>query len=226
MDNVTAVFELDFKTVILGVITVLLAIVFIYELAKKVLNIFGVEFKAQREKREEHEMLVKNSNDIAKLAKHHEDDAKKLDKKITDFMNEMRTVITDTQNNVNQYSANRINDRQVSIDREKRLNDRIDNMLESDKCRDGVIEDISGGLKKLTEMFVDKQINDYRWEIINFATAISENKPCNKDGFKHCFKTYEKYEKILEENNLENGEVEISMEIINQAYKEKMLNGF
>ena len=74
-------------------------------------------------------------------------------------------------------------------------------------------------------MFVEKEINDYRWEINNFATKISENKPSNKDCFKHCFKTYESYEKILVENGLKNGEVENSMKIINEAYQEKMRNG-
>ena len=226
MDNVAAVFELDFKTVILGVVTVLLAIVFIYELAKKVLNIFGVEFKAQREKREEHEMLVKNSNDIAKLAKHHEDDAKKLDKKITDFMNEMRTVITDTQNNVNQYSANRINDRQVSIDREKRLNDRIDNMLESDKCRDGVIEDIGSSLKKLTDMFVEKEIADIRFSILEFTSSLSNGKEYNREAYDNVFRMYNKYERILDENNMENGLIEESMKYICEKYNEKLKGDF
>jgi len=37
---------------------------------------------------------------------------------------------------------------------------------------------------------------------------------------------YEKYEKILEENGLENGEVEISMELINDVYKQKLKEGF
>ena len=87
-------------------------------------------------------------------------------------------------------------------------------------------EEIKADLKKLTDLFIDKEIDDYRWEIINFATKISEGKPCNKDSYKHCFRTYKKYEKLLEDNGLENGEVEISMEIINEAYKEKMLNGF
>lgn len=87
-------------------------------------------------------------------------------------------------------------------------------------------EEIKADLKKLTELFIDKEIDDYRWEIINFATNVSEGKPCNKDSYKHCFRTYEKYEKLLKENGLENGEVEISMEIINEAYKEKMINGF
>lgn len=81
-------------------------------------------------------------------------------------------------------------------------------------------------IKKLTDMFIDKEINDMRWEINNFATKVTEGKPCNKDSFKHCIHTYEKYEKLLEENGLENGEVEISIEIINEAYKKKLKEGF
>lgn len=87
---------------------------------------------------------------------------------------------------------------------------------------DKAIED---KLEKLTEMFVSKQISDMRWEINNFATKISENKPCNKDCFQHCFKTYEAYEDILKERKLTNGEVEVSMKIIRDAYQEKMKNG-
>lgn len=87
-------------------------------------------------------------------------------------------------------------------------------------------EEISIDIKNLTQMFVNKEIDDMRWEINNFATNVSEGKPCNKDSFKHCIHVYEKYEKILEENGLENGEVEISMEIINDTYKQKLKEGF
>lgn len=87
-------------------------------------------------------------------------------------------------------------------------------------------EEISVDIKKLTKMFVDKEIDDMRWEINNFATKVSEGKPCNKDSFKHCIHVYEKYEKILQENGLENGEVEISMELINDTYKQKLKEGF
>lgn len=87
-------------------------------------------------------------------------------------------------------------------------------------------EEIASDIKKLTQMFVDKEIDDMRWEINNFATNVAEGKPCNKDSFTHCIRTYEKYEKILKENGLENGEVEISMELINDAYKQKLKEGF
>ncbi len=87
-------------------------------------------------------------------------------------------------------------------------------------------EEISANIKKLTRMFVDKEIDDMRWEINNFATKVSEGKPCNRDSFQHCIHIYEKYEQILAENDLENGEVEISMELINDAYMRKMREGF
>lgn len=81
-------------------------------------------------------------------------------------------------------------------------------------------------LKKLADMFIDKEINDLRWEIINFSTRVAEGKPCNKDSYKHCIRTYEKYEKLLAEHGLENGEVELSMELIQESYKKKLKNGF
>lgn len=88
-------------------------------------------------------------------------------------------------------------------------------------------DEISANIKKLTEIFVDKQVNDYRWEIINLADRISCDKThVSKECLKHAISTYNKYEKVLEENGLENGEVEISMELISDTYKQKLKEGF
>lgn len=97
-----------------------------------------------------------------------------------------------------------------------------EDMRQSDKHDAELKEDI----RKLTDMFIDKEINDMRWEINNFATKVSEDKPCNKDSYQHCIHTWEKYEKLLEENGLENGEVEISMDIVRESYQRKMKEGF
>ena len=88
------------------------------------------------------------------------------------------------------------------------------------------VNTIRGDLKNLTDIFVEKQINDYRWEIINFSNRVANGETCSKDSYRHCFATYEQYEKLLKENNLENGEVNISMEIINESYKQKLEKGF
>lgn len=87
-------------------------------------------------------------------------------------------------------------------------------------------EMIRKDLKNLTSIFVEKQINDYRWEIINFSNRVANGELCNKDSYRHCFATYKKYEKLLDENGMKNGEVEISMEIINESYKQKLKEGF
>lgn len=88
-------------------------------------------------------------------------------------------------------------------------------------------EEISNDIKKLTQIFVEKEINDYRWEIINLADKISSDKvSVSKECLRHAISTYEKYEKIITENGLVNGEVEISIEIIKEAYQQKLKNEF
>ncbi len=81
-------------------------------------------------------------------------------------------------------------------------------------------------LQRLTKMFIEKEINDMRWEIIHFASAIAEGRPCNQDSYQHCLHVFEKYKKILLENNMTNGEVDISMDIIQTSYKKKLIDGF
>ena len=80
-------------------------------------------------------------------------------------------------------------------------------------------------IKELTDLFVNKQINDYRWEIINLADKISGKKFVSKECLRHAISTYEKYEKIIEEHGLSNGEVEISIEVIKESYQNKLKDG-
>lgn len=84
-----------------------------------------------------------------------------------------------------------------------------------------LIDDIKG----LKDLLLDKQISDYRWEIINTADKISNGRIVSKECLKHAIATYDKYEAIIEEYSLTNGEVEISMEIINNAYKNMIQRG-
>ena len=43
-------------------------------------------------------------------------------------------------------------------------------------------------------MLLDKQISDYRWEIINVADKISNSEHVSKECLKHALATYAKYE--------------------------------
>lgn len=168
MDEIKELTQLDFSAFIITAFMILAAIIAVYKIISEFFVIIKKPFGAAKQKKEDHDLLMKTVEDLKELHDKHEEDTKE------------------------------------SI----RHDEVIENKLE-----------------KLTDMFVDKAISDMRWEINNFATKISENKPCNKDCFKHCFNTYKDYEKILEEQNLTNGEVEISMDIIREAYQEKMKNG-
>ena len=84
-----------------------------------------------------------------------------------------------------------------------------------------LIDDIKG----LKDLLLDKQISDYRWEIINTADKISNGRIVSKECLKHAIATYDKYETVIEEYGLTNGEVEISMEVINNAYKNMIQRG-
>ena len=83
-------------------------------------------------------------------------------------------------------------------------------------------EEIKADLKILTDMFLDKEIEDIRWSILDFTSSLSSGKNYNKETFNHVFKMYDKYEKILRENHMENGLIEESMKFIREMYGEKL----
>ena len=92
---------------------------------------------------------------------------------------------------------------------------------DTDKITDEESE-IKKNIAKLTNMFLDKQISDYRWEIINLADEILNGKTVSKECLKHAISIHSKYETIIEENGFTNGEVELSMKIINKSYLDLM----
>lgn len=87
-------------------------------------------------------------------------------------------------------------------------------------------ERIRNDLEKLTKLVIDKQVDDIRYEILDFASALSAGRRFNKEQFEHIIKIHEKYETILEENGLENGQTTASMEVVMDIYKEKLRTGF
>ena len=86
-------------------------------------------------------------------------------------------------------------------------------------------QELIDDVKKLTSIFVEKEIDDMRWEILNFCSALSNGRKYNRESYAHVFSIYEKYERILEENAMENGLVEESMAFIRERYQEDLKNG-
>jgi hypothetical protein len=83
---------------------------------------------------------------------------------------------------------------------------------------------INTKIEKLTDMVLDKQIDDMRFEILDFTSAISNGRKYNREAYDHILRTYKKYEQILTDNHMENGLVEESVKFIQEVYHEKLKN--
>ncbi len=169
MNTITQLTTLNFNYIFISVFVILAGTKAVISLFEWFIEKLGIETKWMKRKREDHELLIKTSQNLSELQNRHH---------------------TDIQDS-----------------------DRHDEEMRKD-------------IKKLTELFVEKQINDYRWEIINLADKISNGKVVSKECYRHAISTYERYKKIIEERELSNGEVELSIQIINDSYKQKLKEGF
>ena len=86
-------------------------------------------------------------------------------------------------------------------------------------------KNIEDKLDKLSNVILDKQIDDYRYEILDFSSTLSNGRRYNRESFNHIFNIYNKYEKILEEKDMENGLVEESIKFIRKKYNELLNSG-
>ena len=233
MSELTQVMNMDFAKLFINIIIILAAIVFVVGVFEKFSIIIGKPVKWIKKNEDDHKILMDAVATMKSIQETHACDKKEVNDKndnlehvLSTFMDEMRNVIADTQNEIKQLADNRINDRQVSIEREKRLNDRIDAMVTSDMSRDKVVSEIGKNVSNLTDLFVNKEIEDLRWTILDFTASLSDGKSYNRESFDQIMRMYHKYERILDEHDMENGLVEESVKFIQEKYHEKLKNGF
>lgn len=125
---------------------------------------------------------------------------------------DLNNQIIDLQKEVQQFKDNRTHDRDQSFDIQKQLTD-SQTLLQN-------------SVENLRKMLVNKEINDMRWEILDFSNAVMNGRVYNKEIYDHIFDTYTEYERVLEENGLENGKVDSSMQFVRNKYLELMEKSF
>lgn len=168
MDAIQELLKINFGYVFISVFVILFGIKVIVSIFEWVIEKLGLETKWMRSKREEHELLIKTSQNVTALQEKHEEDFKRSDEKD---------------------------------------------------------EEIRNDVQKLTGMFVDKEIEDLRWKILDCSSALSNGRKYNREAFDHIIKMYNRYEKILKENGMENGLVDESIEFVREKYREYLKNG-
>lgn len=124
--------------------------------------------------------------------------------------NALIKAVHDNQEKIKEYAENRIHDREQSLYIQKQITD--------------AIETISHKIDTIQENFIIDKIENMRWKILGFANDLINGKTCYKEQYDNILKTYDDYERILEKNNMSNGQVEESMKFIREKYHELIDN--
>lgn len=167
MDAIENLFNIEWQVVILGVIAALFAFKAIVEIFKWLLfDFLGIETKAMRMKREEHELLLKTANDLKDLSARHLEDVnqsikhdEKIQENLDSCINEIRESLEKTQDTITQFAENRVHDREQSFAIQKELTTSIAKLAESDSSRDEQINNIMWAQK---EALADKINQKYK----------------------------------------------------------------
>lgn len=226
MEFVKALFEINYQAFVVSVLTVVLALKFLTELGKWLfVDLLGLETKAMRKRREEHELLITTADELKKLSEKHKLDVQKsiehdekIEKELQVCMQEIKQTVAENSEVMRQYAENRVHDREQSRNIQLQLTNTIQDLAASQENRDQQIKD-------LTDMFLNKEINDIRWELLDFCSALTGGRKYNREAFEHIFKIYEEYEQILEKHHMTNGFVTESMDAVREIYREKLVSG-
>ena len=113
------------------------------------------------------------------------------------------------------YSTDNIQMRDEWI---KRVNSKLDQY-------DASMAELDRKLDKNNSDTLSILVDNKRNAIISFASmVIDETKPVTKEQFNRIFKLYEEYEAIISANGMTNGEVDIAIRIIREAYENHLRN--
>lgn len=85
--------------------------------------------------------------------------------------------------------------------------------------------EIKDDLEKFSTMFLDKSIEDMRWRILDFSSAISNGRRFNRESYDFIIKTYDQYEKILRDQGKTNGVIDETIAYIKDEFREHLRNG-
>ena len=93
----------------------------------------------------------------------------------------------------------------------------------------GEIKDETNHIKEDLKVFEHRidmiEINDMRTAILTFANSCMKHEKHTHEEFTHIFALCDRYENIIENSGIVNGQMELSMEYIRNIYKDCLRDG-
>lgn len=140
-------------------------------------------------------------------------------KKEREAIAEMMRTLPEIKKSLDEFNAHYSKDN-ITM-RDKWMNGVDDHVFESEKWK----REFCDKLDRNTAITIEISIENMRSEIISFAQyCIDESKMVTHEQFNRIFRLYDKYENILKENRMTNGEADTAMRIIRESYEQHMRN--
>ena len=133
---------------------------------------------------------------------------KELDNKINVKYNELNCRIDGFYNKQKEYHAESISIRGGLADNQEEIVSTLSSFADL--------------LNDMKEEQRDEKIQRMRWQILEVANYIRNKEDVNMEQLNNALATYDDYEKILEQHNLSNGQVDVSIQLIREKKLEIM----
>lgn len=214
MEAFLNLFSLNWAVILIGIVVILVAFKFVWELIEWFLRKFNIETGSMREKRETKELLKNNSTQLETLASEAKTQAKKIEEDhnlIVKTSEELQALKQKEKTDIEKFKDNRVHDREQSLEIQEQLTTAINN--------------INNSLTTIREENINREISTLRWDILKFSVDISNGKKASREAYDFILKSHTRYEELLSLTGQENGLVNESVDFIRENYHQKLKNG-
>ena len=194
--EIEQLFTLDLKTVIIGLLLIIIVGPKIGKSWVGFWDFIGFEPKSLRKEREQKEKTKKL---FEKQEEYHQQSIR-----IRDGLEKNQQKLEKNQQKLEKNQQN------IEMHQEEMKQD---------------LSEIRTSLSCIQKMILKNTIETKRKNILDFCATLSNKQKQNKEAFNEIFRTYEDYEKILKDNDMENGQTEESMKFISEIYQQMLRNG-
>ena len=162
MDELVFLKNINWYEWLIIFVTITLAVKFLYKTyIEDIIIKHGWESAKMRQKREDHDLLIKTSQGLLALQEKHDADESKLENSLATFIEEQKKENDKLRDEMRQYTENRISDRKKSLQIQKELKDSVNAIVEGQKSRDEQILALMCGSKELLGNTIDERYEKY-----------------------------------------------------------------
>lgn len=162
MDAATELMKIDYGYVFLSICAILLGVKFVSSLFEWVIEKLGLETKWMRREREDHELLIKTSKNLAELQKKHDKDENDLKECLMSFIDESRKADEEMRNRIKKIDQDNHCHWETSKDARSVINDTLKSITETNLTKDKQIDSLIVAQK---EMLAEKINEKYKYYV-------------------------------------------------------------